>query len=38
MSIDFVFGDYRILYELNQEKFFILVIKANSRGQIYKSL
>ena len=36
MSIDLEFGDYRIIYELNQNEFIILITKANNRGQIYK--
>ncbi len=36
MSIDFEFGDYRIIYKLNQNEFIILVTKADNRGQAYK--
>ena len=36
MSIDLEFGDYRIIYELNQNELIILITKANNRGQIYK--
>ena len=36
MNIDFVFGDYRIIYELNQDELIILVTKADNRGQAYK--
>lgn len=36
MSIDFVFGDFRIIYELNQNELIILVTKADNRGQVYK--
>ena len=36
MIIDLGFGDYRIIYELNQNELIILVTKANNRGQIYK--
>lgn len=36
MNTDFAFGDYRIIYELIQNEFIILVTKANNRGQIYK--
>lgn len=35
MNIDYVFGDYRIIYELHQNKVIILVTKAGNRGQIY---
>ena len=36
MSIDFEFGAYRIIYELNQNELIVLVTKADNRGQIYK--
>ena len=36
MNIDCEFGDYRIIYEIKEEKLIILVTKANNRGQIYK--
>ena len=36
MNIDSEFGDYRIIYELNQDELVILVTKANNRGQVYK--
>ena len=36
MNIDLEFGDYRIIYELNQNEFIILVTKVNNRGQVYK--
>ncbi len=36
MIIDFAFGDYRIIYELNQDELIILVTKADNRGQVYK--
>lgn len=36
MNTDLEFGDYRIIYELNQNEVTILVTKANNRGQIYK--
>lgn len=36
MSIDFEFGNYRIIYELNKNKLIILVTKADNRGQVYK--
>lgn len=36
MNIDFVFGEYRIIYELIQNEFIILVTKASNRGQVYK--
>lgn len=36
MNIDFVFGDYRIIYEQKQEELIILVTRADNRGQIYK--
>ena len=36
MNIDFEFGDYRIIYELNQNELIILVTKADNRGQAYK--
>lgn len=29
-------GEYRIIYELNQNEFIILVTRADNRGQIYK--
>lgn len=29
-------GDYRIIYELNQNELIILVTKADNRGQAYK--
>ena len=29
-------GDYRIIYELNQNECIILITKINNRGQIYK--
>lgn len=29
-------GEYRIIYELNQNEFIILVTRAGNRGQIYK--
>ena len=36
MNIDFEFGNYRIIYELNQDELIILVTKADNRGQAYK--
>lgn len=36
MSTDLEFGNYRIIYELNQNEFIILITKADNRGQIYK--
>lgn len=36
MITDYEFGNYRIIYELNQNEFIILITKANNRGQIYK--
>lgn len=36
MIIDFAFGNYRIIYELNSNELIILVTKADNRGQIYK--
>lgn len=36
MNIALGFGDYRIIYELNQNEVTILVTKADNRGQIYK--
>lgn len=36
MIIDYVFGNFRIIYTLNQNKFIILITKADNRGQIYK--
>ena len=36
MNTDFVFGNYRIIYELNYDELIILVTKANNRRQIYK--
>ena len=35
-SIDYEFGNYRILYELNKNELIILVTKADNRGQVYK--
>lgn len=32
MNIDFEFGEYRIIYELNCDELVILVTKAASRG------
>lgn len=29
-------GDYRIIYELNQNELVIIVTRADNRGQIYK--
>ena len=29
-------GDYRIIYELNQNELVVIVTRANNRGQIYK--
>lgn len=29
-------GNYRIIYELNQNELIILITKADNRGQIYK--
>jgi len=36
MNFDFAFGDYRIIYQLIQNEFIILITKASNRGQIYK--
>lgn len=36
MNIDCEYGEYRIIYELNQDELTILVTKAANRGQIYK--
>ena len=36
MIIDFAYGDYRIIYTLNQNELIILVTRAGSRGGIYK--
>ena len=36
MNIVLVFGDFRIIYELNQDELIILVTKADNRGQAYK--
>lgn len=36
MNTDFAFGDYRIIYELNQNEVIILITKADNRGQVYK--
>lgn len=30
------FGDYRIIYELNQKELIILVTKTDNIGQVYK--
>lgn len=31
-------GPYRIIYELDHDKFIVIVIAAGNRGQIYKDL
>lgn len=36
MNLDFEFGDYRIIYNVNEDELLILVTKANNRGQVYK--
>lgn len=36
MSIDYEFGNYRILYELNKNELIILVTRVDNRGQVYK--
>lgn len=36
MNIDCEFGNYRIIYKLNQNELTILVTKADNRGQVYK--
>lgn len=36
MNIDLEFGDYRIIYEVNQDELIILVTKAANRGQAYQ--
>ena len=36
MNTDCEFGDYRIIYELNQNEFIILITRADNRVQIYK--
>lgn len=36
MIIDSEFGNYRIIYEQNNEELTILVTKVAARGQIYK--
>lgn len=36
MNIDYEYGEFRIIYELNNSELIILVTKAASRGQIYK--
>ncbi len=36
MITDFEYGNYRIIYELNQNELIILVTKADNRGQVYK--
>lgn len=36
MTLDLEYGNYRILYTLNQDNLIILVAKANNRGQAYK--
>lgn len=38
MNLDFVFGNYRIIYEINQNVLLILITKADNRGQIYKKI
>ena len=35
-NIDYEFGNYRIIYELNQKELVILVTKTDNRGQVYK--
>lgn len=35
-ELDFEFGDYRIIYNVNEDELLILVTKANNRGQVYK--
>lgn len=32
MNIDLGFGNYRIIYELNQNELIILITKADNRG------
>lgn len=34
--IGYEFGDYRIIYELNENELIILVTKASNIGQAYK--
>ena len=36
MITDFEYGNYRIIYELNQNELIIIVTKADNRGQVYK--
>ena len=36
MNIGSEYGEYRIIYELNQDELIILVTKIANRGQIYK--
>ena len=36
MITDFEYGNYRSIYELNQNELIILVTKADNRGQVYK--
>lgn len=36
MNIGWEFGNYRIIFELNDDELIILVTKADNRGQIYK--
>lgn len=36
MNIGCEFGNYRIIFELNDNELIILVTKADNRGQIYK--
>ena len=36
MNLDCVFGNYRIIYEIQNEELIILVTKVGNRGQIYK--
>lgn len=38
MNIGSVYGEYRIIYEINQNQLIILITKANNRGQVYKNL
>lgn len=36
MILDFAFGNYRIIYQINNKELIVLITKADTRGQIYK--
>ena len=37
MNLDSEYGDFRIIYKINQNELIILITKADNRGQIYKN-